>query len=173
MATDKLLFIHPDTHITGVGDDVGIDKAIRVAITIDNNSPIILANCDDQYDGRRSTTAAAANADGEDVYVNYNPDNTTNEYNSLVTATQNAYGLLYWHGGRTSYDGDDDPTDDYEFDPDPQRVLYRLATDQICKVNIKIWLEGGDETCTDSIAGKVFDFMLKFDSVDVPVNTAA
>lgn len=170
LASDKLVFIHPETHITAVGDDADVAKALRVAITIDNNPPIIMANCDDQYNGTRSATAATADAHGQDVYINYNPDDAVHQYNTEFTATQVAYGLQYWHGGRTSYDGDDDPTDDYEFTPDPQRALVRLATDQICTVNIKIWLEGGDEACTDSIAGKVFDFMLKFDSVDVPVS---
>ncbi len=169
LATDKLVYIHPESYIKSVSDDQDISNAIRVAITIDNNEPVILANCSDQYNGQRNTTAANAAAEGKDVYTNYTAEEANLQYNGEATSAQTAYGLYYWNGGRTSFDYDNDPTNDYEFTANSDRALVRMATGQICTVNLKIWLEGGDETCTEEIAGKVFDFMIKFDSLDVPI----
>lgn len=168
LATNKLVFIHPESFIKSVTDENGndISKAIRVAITVDNNAPIILANCDDVYDGFRNTNAANPNANGQDLYRDYLNNDFT--YNGNAVATQTAYSLLYYHGGRTSFDNDGDPTNDYEFTPNESRAVVRMQAGQTCKINLKIWLEGGDDTCTEGIAGKVFDFLLKFDSVDLP-----
>lgn len=168
-ASEKLVFIHPETHITSTSGNEAVSKAIRIAITIDNNAPIILADCPDNlYDGFRTVLAPKEGANGENVYEAYDPSPTAeNEYNRDVVATQTAYSLLYYHGGRTSFDGDDDPSNDYAFTPDVSRALVKMAEGQVCTVNVKIWLDGSDETCTEAIAGQVFDFLLKFDSVDV------
>jgi len=174
-ASEKLLFIHPDTHITSVSGNEDVNKAIRVAITIDNYPPIILSNCPDNYNDSRSTVAANATAAtaGEegfegDVYLNYSSEpGAQNKLNTAAIATQMSKGLLYYHGGRTSYDNDGDVTNDYDFTPDVSRALIKMQEGQICTVNVKIWLEGGDDACTEAIAGQVFDFMLKFDSVDI------
>ncbi len=168
-ASEKLVFIHPDTHISCTSGNADVSKAIRVAITIDNNAPIILADCSDNlYNGSRPVLAPKEGANGENVYEDYDPSPTVkNEYNRDVVATQTAYSLLYYHGGRTSFDDDDDPSNDYNFTPNEDRALVKMQEGQVCTVNVKIWLEGSDDTCTEAIAGQVFDFLLKFDSVDV------
>lgn len=174
-AMDKLVYIHPESHINSIVDGEDISRAIRIAITIDNSPPIILANCEEkdggQYNGSRNTTASNSTANGLDVYDNYTSTESNLQYNTAATATQTAYGLYYYNGGRSAADftDDNDPTNDYDFTPNASRALVRMATGQVCKVNLKIWLEGGDETCDEDIAGKVFDFLLKFDSVDIPI----
>ena len=167
-ASEKLVFIHPETHITSVSGNENVSNAIRVAITIDNYAPIILAKCDNVYNGTKNTTASNADAHGKLVYTNYsNEPGAVNEPNREAVSTQSAFSLLYYHGGRTSFDNDNNTANDYNFTPDPSRALIKMQEGQICTVNVKIWLEGGDDACTEAIAGQVFDFMLKFDSVDI------
>lgn len=164
----KYVFIHPDTEIVDTETGQEISKAIRMAITIDgvnNNNPFILGRTDDGINTIDYTTwAAKSDAQDKPLYVDY-PTNLA--YNPDATALQTVYSLHYFNGGRTTYDNDDNPEDDYDFTIDTSRVLLTIAPGEIRQVNLRIWLEGGDEHCIDGIAGKSFSIVLKFDSVEI------
>ena len=53
---------------------------------------------------------------------------------------------------------------------DPREMLFRITSDAMQKVTLRIWLEGCDENCISDIAGKTFSLTVKFDSIDVPVD---
>lgn len=163
----KYVFIHPDTKIIDTQTGQNISKAIRMAITIDgvnSNEPYILGRTNDDKDNiDYSTWAALPDAQGKPLYVKF-PDDQT--YNPDAADQQKVYNLNYFHGGRTTYDGDGNHQNDYNFTVDPTRTLLTIAPGEIRQVNLKIWLEGGDANCIDGIAGKSFSIMLKFDSVE-------
>lgn len=158
----KYVFIHPETFIS---DDspTNVSDAIRIGITVDgvnNNKPFILGNTGNTNEAVVGAIAADTDALDKPLYE----DHTTKEkYNPDATTHQMVYDLHYFNGGRPA----DAAFDDYDFTVNPERMMFTIGPGEIKHVNLKIWLEGGDENCVDEIAGEVFSILLKFDSMEI------
>jgi hypothetical protein len=46
-------------------------------------------------------------------------------------------------------------------------MLVQVGSGSTTKINVKVWLEGGDENCVEQIAGEAIKLVLKFDSIDI------
>ncbi len=191
----KYVFIHPDTWISDKYDDASYTgsepsarpaKAIRIAITVKDSmgnyvTTILSRSSSQQFvNGQlvdlNSTVvdAAASDANRKPIYTDYTGTAGQNyTINTESHEKQTAQGLHYYHGGRTSYDGnaDNDRTNDYDFTLDTSRVLFTIDPGESKEVNVKIWLEGGDSNCTDAISKEVVGVILKFDAVDISAST--
>ena len=69
--------------------------------------------------------------------------------------------LHYYNGGRS------ENSTDYNFTVNKDLMLCEVGSGSTTKINLKIWLEGGDDYCVESIAGQAIKFILKFDSIDI------
>lgn len=142
----KHVYFHKDSYIRGVAAN-----AIRVAITLDDSG----------YDMKKifgttrengitdEFTTKAVNAEGE---FEYNDSN-----NSLVT-NQLVYTFTDYDGGRTTSD---------DITIDLSKVLFTIPANTAVKVNVKIWLEGGDPDCDNDISDTTIDTLIKFGSANV------
>lgn len=155
---NKYIFIHPDTEISDKNTNKGQSDAIRVAITINDGNPILLCNAPDNYNGTKNTIVAKPDAAGKTLYK----VGESGVYNPDATGTVVAKGLHYYHGGRGN-----GAANDYNFTVDTDRMLVRLQSGGTCKINLKIWLEGGDNNCVETIAGEAIKLVLKFDCLDI------
>lgn len=166
---NKYIFIHPDSEISDVTPGSNASKAIRIALTFNDNDQYkyILCNAASAT-STKSTTAALTDANGKTLYkvdnngaIQY--DNGKPIYNSDAVSTQVAKDLYYYNGGRTNKENVG-----YDFDINSDLMLIQVGSGSTTKVNLKIWLEGGDEYCVEDIAGQAIKLVLKFDSMDVP-----
>lgn len=170
----KDVFIHSDTMISytnAEGESLEVEKAIRISIElsgINNSIPYIFyqdrrpgeepdPNDEDGKDGIYHNTFFASSPDfiGKSVFKDYPNDLSVNDQ---ATHTQKVYKLDYFK------DNPETP----ELDPN---IFFRINSDTIQKVTVRIWLEGCDEHCQTEIAGKTFSLVLKFDSIPVELNT--
>lgn len=161
----KYIFIHPDTQISDVNSGSNASKAIRIALTINDGDPIILCNAGSRTT-IKSTQAAYTDANGKTVYkvdsngAAVNDNNGKPIYNTDAVGTVTARDLHYYNGGRTSGTG-------YNFTVNPELMLVEVGSGSTTKINVKVWLEGGDENCVEQIAGEAIKLVLKFDSIDI------
>lgn len=143
----KHVYIHKDTSMTGEASD-----SIRIAITMtdetDNSTTIIFGDeaengITDEY------TTEAVIAVGAFEYGNISKDLISNQ---LVRT------FSYSDGGRS--------LDDNEV-IDLNKLLTTIPANTTIKMNVKIWLEGGDTDCNNTIASTYVDLLLKFGSANV------
>ena len=161
---NKYIFIHPDSEISDVRTGSNASKAIRIALSINDGVPILLCNAGSST-STKSWNAALTNANGKTVYkTNSNGsiqyDNGKPIYNTEAVNSTYAYDLHYYNGGRTS-------GTDYNFNVNRDLMLCEVGSGSTTKINLKIWLEGGDDYCVETIAGEAIKLVLKFDSIDV------
>ena len=161
----KYIFIHPDSQITDIKSGSNASKAIRIALSINDAEPIILCNAGSTT-ATKSTNAAGINANGKTLYKTTSSGAIENDQNGKPILNPDAVGtalakdLHYFNGGRTS-------GTDYNFTVNPQLMLCEVGSGSTTKINLKIWLEGGDDYCVESIAGEAIKLVLKFDSMDI------
>lgn len=144
---DKYVYLHKDTGFTGTGED-----ALRFNITFHLQS------------GSTSFMFGNTKEDGSPSY----PYLTKAVYNSGVftygtnpsslVGNQNVYVYSDKDGGRSLSD---------DVTPDINKMLIMIPKDTRLRVNIKIWLEGGDPECVAQIGGNTVQGMIKLGSVDV------
>lgn len=142
----KHVYFHKDTSLVGKASN-----AIRVAITysIDGHKDTLIFG-DEVEDGfEHPYTTQAVVKTGEFDYNNINLDFTSNQ-RVRVFADKN--------GGRGN--NDNDPID-------LTKVLFTMNANTMIPINVKIWLEGGDKDCDNTLASTYADMLLKFGSANV------
>ena len=50
---------------------------------------------------------------------------------------------------------------------DLSKILLTLDANSSIKINVKVWLEGGDPSCNNTISSTLIDMLLKFGSANV------
>lgn len=142
----KHVYLHKDTGLFGKASN-----AIRMALTytIDGNTNILIFG-DTEEDGNLNPyTTKAVVKTGDFDY---------NNIASEFTANQRVRIFSDKNGGRGN--NDDDPID-------LSKVLFTLNANSSIQINVKIWLEGGDIDCDNTLASTYADMLLKFGSANV------
>lgn len=142
----KHVYLHKDTSIDGIAN-----KALRMAITytIDGVTETIVFG-DTKEDGKDNPyTTNAIIKTGEFDYNNIDASFIGNQNVSLLTEKS---------GGREI--NDEDPID-------LTKVLLTMGPNTAVKLNLKVWLEGGDIDCTNNLASTYLDLIVKFGSANV------
>jgi len=165
LTTDRYVFIHPDSFLSDT-TDVHVSDAIRIALDYtvteadgsETNRVYILGNTPQGQDTDYSTLAVLPDADGK---VKDDP---------TAVSQQKVHSFNYFNGGRTTAFDSDNPAnpENYNFTPDPGKMLFTLKPGELKWITLRIWLEGADQYCVNEIAGQYFDMSLKFDSISVP-----
>ncbi len=165
LTTDRYIFIHPESFLSDT-TDVHVSDAIRIALDYtvtetdgsETNHVYILGNTPEGQDVDYSTSAVLPDADGKE------------QDDPSAVSQQKVYSLQYFNGGRTAAFDSANPgnPENYNFTPDPNRMLFTLKPGELKWITLRIWLEGADEYCVNEIAGQYFDMNLKFDSISVP-----
>ncbi|MBR4868164.1 MAG: hypothetical protein IKU10_03325, partial [Clostridia bacterium] len=165
LTTDRYVFIHPESFLSDT-TDVHVSDAIRIALDYtvteadgtETNHVYILGNTPEGQDVDYSTSAVLADADGKEQ------DDPT------AVSQQKVYSFNYFNGGRTTAFDSANPAnpENYNFTPDPNKMLLTIKPGELKWITLRIWLEGADENCVNEIAGQYFDLNLKFDSISVP-----
>lgn len=180
LETSKYIFIHPETVINYVKDQVedpDVSKAIRISLTYDKDivtssgtqtvtETVILGNLDDNDDVINARDGSLLN----DSYMAVLSDahGKTDEANSGALGHQVVYGLHYFDCGRITFNMEDPFNEaNYNFKRDSSKALFTLEPGELKWVEMRIWLEGQDVNCVKEIAGEKFDLVLKFDSAFV------
>lgn len=138
----KHVYIHRDTFISGPGSN-----ALRIAITIGEDIYIFGNRPENGISDPYVTEAVIQ--DGQFDFADIDPSFVTN---------QRVYGFDEKGGGREL--SDDDPLDE-------GKTLVIVPAEEHVVINVKIWLEGGDPDCTNTIASTLLDVMLMFGSANV------
>lgn len=142
----KHVYIHKDSHFTGLAS-----KAIRMAITLDDGakiSTIIFGDTEENGIDKPFTTRAVI-AEGSFKYNSIDPALLGDQ---IVTTFANK------DGGRSV--SDDNPID-------LNKLVTTIPANSQVRVNMRIWLEGGDVDCDNTIASSLLDVYLKFGSANV------
>lgn len=142
----KHVYLHKDTSLTGKASN-----AIRIALTysVDGNKDTIIFG-DEEEDGfEHPYTTQAVIKVGEFDY---------NDINSEFTSHQRVKTFADKNGGRQ--ENDNDPID-------LSKVLFTMNANSMMPVNVKVWLEGGDVDCNNTLASTYADLLLKFGSANV------
>ncbi|MDF2865388.1 MAG: hypothetical protein K0R72_197 [Clostridia bacterium] len=145
----KHVYIHKDSHITGIAAN-----AIRISTSFDNgttNSNMLFGNQEENGIDKPFTTKAVI-SEGEFIYNNISPSLLGDQ---IVRTFDNK------NGGRGIYD--DDPID-------VNKLITTIPSNTQIKMTVRIWLEGGDVDCTNTIASSLLDVYLKFGSANVLLN---
>jgi hypothetical protein len=177
----KYIFIHPETVIKYAQEELAdrnmkVENAMRISLTYDKKivvagveqivqETVILANLADN-EGSINTKAGMEENDAYRAVAS-GTISGTDEFDPTALGYQPVYGLQYFNCGRTSYDWDNDYTNDYNFIKNGEKALFVLEPGEMKWLNMKIWLEGQDLNCEKEIAGNQFQLVLKFDSVYV------
>lgn len=143
----KHVYIHKDSYITGVGAN-----AIRLSITLtdtSDNTQTIIFGTEEENGITADYTTKAVIQTGTFTYGSIPEGFVTNQ---LVRKFD------YRNGGRGL--NDEDPID-------LDKTLVDIPAASMVPVNVKIWLEGGDEDCDNTIASTFVDILLKFGSADI------
>ena len=169
----KYVFIHPDSFIKydNLNQSADLEKAIRISLTYEKTkesdagviieeNTVILANLGSEEANKGVLTTEYT---GVMVDANGKMDN-----DPTSVGYQTVYGLQYFDCGRPVFDFSDPNGDgNYYFTTNGERALFKLAPGELIWIDMRIWLEGEDLNCNESIAGESFDLFLKFDSVFV------
>lgn len=144
----KHVYMHRESGFSGIASD-----AIRVAITITDSNNNLMAN------------VIFGNTAENGIY---NPQTThaiisegTFEYGNIPSTMYSSQIVRTFeekNGGRGV--SDEEPID-------LNKLIATIPAETTIKMNIKIWLEGGDVDCTNVIASSLLDVMLKFGSANV------
>ena len=143
----KYVYIHKDTFLDGVAKN-----SVRIAITItgnDENDVTTIFGTTEENGITSDFTTEAVVAEGEFEYGNVS---------SSLVSNQIVHPFSYMGGGRTSSD---------TLEIDNTKVLTMIPAATSVKINVKIWLEGGDVDCNNTIASTMLDVLLKFGSANV------
>lgn len=180
LTTPKYIFIHPETIIEYVKDNVDdpdVAKAIRISLTFDRDivtdsgtqtvtETVILGHLDDNEDVINDDDSTSTN----ELYmaVLSDADGKTDADGSGALGYQTVHGLQYFDCGRITFDKNDPFAEsNYTFKRDSSKALFVLNPGETKWVEMRIWLEGQDENCVKEIAGEKFNLVLKFDSAFV------
>lgn len=145
----KHVYIHNETKLEGIAAD-----AMRIAVTLEGvgiSSNIIFGMQEENGIDNPFTTEAVIK-EGEFIYK---------DIDDSMVDSQIVHLFSYKDGGRSASDDDDINLD---------KLLCTIPANTQVKVNVKIWLEGGDIDCTNSIASSILDVVLKFGSANVLLN---
>ncbi len=145
---DKFVYLHMDTMMDGPADE-----ALRIAITIDE-TVIIFGKHAENGISDPFTTEAVIN-EGEFDFHDIDEFFVTNQ---LVHVFSDK-------GGGRELD-DDAPLDE-------SKILTMIEAEETLQVNVKIWLEGGDVSCNNTLAGTEIDIVIKFGSANVLLDAPA
>ena len=141
----KHVYLHKDTVFNGIASN-----AIRLAITIqDGENKKIFIFGDTRENAIDGYSTKAIKKAGIFSYNNIDPSYTDN---------QDVYAYEDYNGGRGV--NDNDPID-------LTKILFTMEAHSSRVVNVKIWLEGGDEDCDTSISDTTIDALIKFGSANV------
>lgn len=143
----KHIYFHRDSYLEGIAKD-----AIRVALTIEGEnvtSKTYIFGTEAENGVTDDHTTKAAIKEGEFDYYNIPTD---------LVSTQYVYSFTSKDGGRSNSD-----TDEINLD----KIIATIPANTQVKVNIKIWLEGGDKDCDNKIASTSIDMLIKFGSSNV------
>jgi hypothetical protein len=132
-----LIFNALDSYIEDTNDQA--IEPIRVSLTF--------------IDGENVETKIIGNR--QEYYGNYSTE-SVDSIDSITKVGYNGTQDVETFSGYTGYNGE-------VFDED--RTLYCLQDGVVIQLVIRIWLEGGDPLCTDSIAGSLLNIVLKFDNI--------
>lgn len=144
----KHVYMHNETGFSGIASN-----AMRISITMTDSNEHLLCNF------IFGTTAENGIYDPQTTHAITSAG--TFEYGSIPSSmygTQIVRTFAEKNGGRGT--SDDAPID-------LNKILATIPAQTTVKMNIKIWLEGGDVDCTNSIASSLLDVMLKFGSANV------
>ena len=166
----RYIYLHEDSHIalaeTSKVNDERYDvahRALRVAISIESGVG--------QYylfsaDGSNRTYNAVYLKPGEtqNYYSSYDSETQSGERNmdSIITLPSDRVHLLSEYSG---FDMLEDGTKIKNKD----KCMFTIGAGQTVAIHVRIWLEGEDEYCNESIVNKDLDVLIKFASyVDTP-----
>lgn len=137
--------MHKDTSFTGIASN-----SVRLAITVtEGNEKSIHIFGDTPENSIDGFTTKAIIKTGTFTY---------NNIDSSFIANQTVYAYEDYDGGRT--EDDNDPID-------LTKVLFTMDAGTMKAVNVKIWLEGGDEDCDTSLSDSSLNTIIKFGSANV------
>jgi hypothetical protein len=142
----KHIYLHKDTLLDGVADE-----AMRVAITIDDGVTEEVHIFGDVAENGITDPYVTEAAIDEGYF-------TFGDIDPLLTGNQIVKTFDYYDGGRGT--SDSDPLN-------MSKLLYTMEADDTIRVNVKIWLEGGDPDCDNTIASSFLDLRIKFGSANV------
>ncbi len=145
----KSVYLHKDTAIVGAASN-----AIRIAIIVNSQGydiNYIFGDTAEKGTLAYPYTTRAVIAPGEFNYY------STQTSDSLVD-DQTVYTFNEWNGGRGQSD---------DAQVDLSKVLFTMPANTTLKVNVKIWLEGGDVDCDNILASTTVDATIKFGSANV------
>lgn len=141
----KHIYLHKDTSFNGLASN-----SIRLAVTVTEGSEkTVYIFGDTRENAIDGYTTKAIVTTGRFSYNNIDPSFTSN---------QNVYAYEDYNGGRAN--DDNDPID-------LTKVLFTMEANSMKTVNIKIWLEGGDEDCDTTLSDTMVDALIKFGSANV------
>ncbi len=142
----KHVYINKDTNITGLAD-----KAVRIALSFEKDGieqVYIFGDIEENGIDKPFTTKAVVK-EGVFDYNNVDPSFLGNQ----VVRTYD------------SKDGGRGTSDDSEIDL--TKVLLTIPANSSIKINMKVWLEGGDTDCNNTLASTVTNMLFKFGSANV------
>ena len=143
----KHVYLHKDTAFTGTAS-----TALRVAVSItqgETTTRRIFGDTVEDGTGTYPYLTQAIIRDGEFDYYDIDP---------TFISTQTVNLLSSRNGGRGT--SDDDVVDQ-------GKLLVNIPANSQVKVNVKVWLEGGDEDCTPLISSSNIDLAIKFGSANI------
>lgn len=143
----KHVYFHKDTYLRGTAA-----SAIRVALTFSksgNSTTYVFGNVEEDGTLAHPYITNAVIAPGEFDY---------SDLDNELTSNQNVKTFTKYNGGRGESDSEE---------IDLEKIIFTMEANSTMKVNVKVWLEGGDVNCTNEIADTTIDMLLKFGSANV------
>lgn len=141
----KHVYIHKDTQITGAAINA-IRYSLKVKDNENNETTVIIGSKEENAAVGYETKAVIK--EGKFDYSDIDPSLVTDQ---LVRTKESR------DGGRT--------TDDTA-EIDLNKVLVTIPANTQVEINLKIWLEGGDPDCDNSLSSTMLDVFLKFGSAN-------
>lgn len=143
----KYVYLHRDSYLDGVASN-----SLRIAITVTNsNGEEITTIIGDTAENGITNPFITEAVSGEGEFEYGNIDSSLISHQIVKTFSD-------INGGR----GSDDTTP-----IDTSKILTKIPALTCVKVNVKIWLEGGDVDCNNTIASTLINLLIKFGSSNV------
>jgi hypothetical protein len=143
----KHVYIHKDTIISGDAAD-----AMRISMKITDSDGAVsyyIFGTEPEDGIYNDYTTKAVAAEGRFNFY---------DIDSSLVQNQTVRLFSYKGGGRENSDDDE---------IDLTKILATIPAHESIEVQLKIWLEGGDEDCNTTIAGSTLDTIIKFGSANV------
>ena len=142
----KHVYLHKDTAINGVAAN-----ALRLAITVGNNTSSVtrIFGSAEENGITNPFTTKAVIAPGTFIFNNIDPALVGNQVVTLISSRNGGRGI-----------SDSAPID-------LAKILISIPANSQARINVKIWLEGGDVDCTSTIASSLLDVLIKFGSANI------